>query len=103
MFAPRIKITNNGTLKWESIQIIVTDTITAVTKTHTDDVFEEYTGCGLALAQNDLTPGEISNVTAVNDPFNYDLTGNPIQATIKVCSENGLGGTCRTKTITFTP
>jgi len=102
-YAPTFNINNNGSLTWQSVQIIVTDTVTADVKTHTSDIFEEYDGCNLLLVQQDLTPGEPGSVTTTIAPFNYNPAGHAMQATIKVCSLNGLGGTCMTKTITFTP
>jgi hypothetical protein len=35
--------------------------------------------------------------------FAYDPNGHKLKATITLCSNPGLNGTCVTKTITFTP
>lgn len=102
-YAPTFSIRNTGGITWESIQIVLTDTVTAVTKTHTADTFDEYSGCPLVLSQYDLAPGEPGDVTAVLGFFNYNPAGHSITATVKLCSQNGLAGTCLSKTINFTP
>ena len=102
-YAPTITITNIGSLMWDSVQIIVTDTVTSTSKTHVSDDFTEYAGCAQTVNQDDLTAGEPGGVTTVSNPFPYDPSGNAMQAKVKVCSQEGMTGTCMHKTITFTP
>jgi hypothetical protein len=103
-YAFRFQINNTGGITWESIQIKVTDNTTATTTTHNHDSFRVYNGCVLEIEQQDLMPGEGGVVTNVNPgQFGYNPAGHSITATVTLCSQNGLAGTCLTKTITFTP
>ena len=94
-------ITNNGSLIHESFSITVTDNDTSQSVYISNDKFEEWNGCLVASSQNDLLPGEAGYAvsgTLLNNPAGHD-----IDATIRVCSQNGLGGTCIEKTMSFTP
>jgi hypothetical protein len=103
-YAFRFQVKNTGTITWESIQIVVTDNLTVATMTHALDAFRSYNGCSLEINQNDLMPGE-SGVVANIDPgqFAYNPAGHSITAIFTLCSQNGLAGTCLSKTINFTP
>ena len=103
-YAFRFQISNNGSLGWESIRIVVTDNTTATSFTHQLDSFRSYNGCGMEMEQQDLMPGESGYVANVNPgQLGYDPTGHSITATITFCSANGLGGTCVSQTLNFTP
>jgi hypothetical protein len=65
-----------------------------------DDTFYDVTGCAAAGTQVDLTPGEAFYVLAI---FANDPTGHDITTKIKICTEDGLGGECLTKSIRHTP
>ncbi|KAF0108306.1 MAG: peptidase M23 family protein [Anaerolineaceae bacterium] len=104
LYAFRFQITNTGALTWESIKIEITDTTTATSTAHTLDSFRAYDGCILDINQNDLLPGEGGPVTNVNPgQLNYNPAGHSITAIITLCSANGLGGTCVSQTLNFTP
>ncbi|MFC2063759.1 hypothetical protein ACFLXB_01535 [Chloroflexota bacterium] len=96
-----LKVTNTGSLTWQSFESSIKDNVTATTVVHSDDVFQHWNGCNLALSQDDLTPGETG--TTDSNLFNYNPAGNSMTATLKLCSVDGQAGTCLTKTITFTP
>ncbi len=103
-YAFRFNITNNGSLTWQSIQIVVTDNNTSTTTTHTRDSFRSYAGCSLELDQLDLTPGETGPVSNINPgQINYNPAGHNFTAVFRLCSENGLLGTCVEKTLNFNP
>jgi hypothetical protein len=103
-YAFRFQIINTGALTWESIKIDVTDTTTATSTSHSLDSFRSYDGCILDINQNDLLPGESGPVANVNPgQFNHDPTGHSVTAVITLCSANGLGGTCVSQTLHFTP
>jgi hypothetical protein len=88
----------------ESIRIVVTDNTTATSTAHIKDVFKAYNGCVLETTQSDLMPGESGNVTNVDlGELNYDPSGHSITATFTLCTGNGLGGTCVSQTLNFTP
>jgi hypothetical protein len=97
------KITNTGSLVWQSVSVTVTDTVTTEAVNYTDDQFKEYNGCILNLGtlQDDLAPGEVGFTTS--DSLSNDPDTHQVDVTIKVCSEDGLAGTCITQNLSFTP
>ncbi len=94
-------ITNNGGLIFQSVTTTTTDTDTGETVNYTKDAFDEWDTCILQSTANDLTPGESGFTTS--ESLSNNPAGHTIDATIKLCSENGLGGTCVTKNISFVP
>jgi len=94
-------ITNNGGSTLESVSITVTDNDTAQSVSSNNDKFDEWTGCLLASSQSDLISGEAGY--AVSGTLNNDPTGHAIDVTIRVCSEDGLGGTCSVQNMSFKP
>lgn len=104
LYGFEFQLTNNGSVTWQSIKIVVTDSTTSTTKTHTADTFRDWTGCALSNTLLDLTPGEVGIDASMNPgEFNYNPAGHSINATFTLCSENGLAGQCATKSISFTP
>ncbi len=93
-------VKNTGGLTWQSYQATATDTDHAVTRTTTSNIFREYSGCTALAGQDDLTPGESG--TATVGAFPVLALGPHFNLTIKLCSQDGLGGTCLTKSISFT-
>jgi hypothetical protein len=103
-YALRLKVKNTGGITWQSVKVVIKDTTTATTFTHTLDQFRGYSGCGMDVSQDDLTPGEdgvISNVAP--GQFNYDPTGHHLKVTVTVYSKDGLAGKSFTVTITVNP
>ncbi len=95
-------ITNNGSIILESLSITVTDNDTSKSVEIINDKFEEWNGCPIIVtSQSDLLPGEAGY--AVSGTLDDDPSGHDIDATIRVCSQNGLGGTCIEKNMSFTP
>ena len=93
---------NTGSLIWQSYYSATTDTNLSVTQTSQWDEFEDYSpACVKLSSQDDLAPGESGK--AWSGGFASNPTGHYISATIKLCSLDGLGGTCISKSITFTP
>ena len=101
MYGIKFKITNTGSVTWESNQVNVTDRTLSVTKTINRDFFANYNGCALQANDSNLDPGEVGSTTS--NGFAVNPTGHDFSATIQVCSQNGQGGTCINKTITFIP
>ncbi|MDO9131106.1 MAG: SH3 domain-containing protein [Anaerolineales bacterium] len=97
----KFKITNNGTVTWESNRIIATDQVTAETRTVDRNTFPNLVGCGVVSADQNLEAGEIGYT--VTSGFSANPAGHSFTATIRLCSQDGLVGTCLEKTITFTP
>ncbi len=98
------KITNTGSLTWESVKIVVTDTVTSTVTTHTRDSFKSYSGCTASSEAQNLDPGDVGETTTVEPgQFTYNPTGHEMKAVVTVYSQNGLAGTSLSKTLTFTP
>ena len=94
-------ITNTGSQIWQSYYSVVTDITDSVTNTNQKDKFEDYSSvCVLILDQGDLTPGESGKMWT---QIVVNVTGHSMTATFKLCSADGLGGNCLSKTINFTP
>jgi hypothetical protein len=103
-YAFTFQITNPGSVTWESIKIVVTDTVTTTVETHTRDTFKRYNGCAAGTESQNLEPGEtVFSSNMLPGHFDYDPTGHAMTATITVCSQNALAGTCLNKTISFMP
>jgi uncharacterized protein YgiM (DUF1202 family) len=96
-------ISNDGGLTWESNQVTATDANASATETVSYDTFPNYksSDCSLISSVTKLDPGQ-SGTTSV---FGFPglPTGHHFTATIKVCSLDGLLGTCLEKTISFVP
>ena len=97
----KFRITNNGSITWESNRIIVTDQTTGETQTITRDDFPLYNGCAVASFDLNLDPGEVGLSTSAG--LSANPAGHNLTATIRVCSKDGMTGTCQKKTLTFTP
>lgn len=103
-YAFRFNITNNGSVTWQSINLTITDNTTSAVFVHTLDNFRSYNGCVLEIDQQDLTPGETGPVANVNPgQIGYNPAGHSFTAVFKLCSGNGLAGTCVEKTLSFNP
>jgi len=103
-YAFHFQVNNTGKVTWESIRIVITDTTASSTTTHTLDSFRSYEGCALEINQLNLDPGEGGHVANINPgQLNYDPTGHQFTAVVTVCSQDGLAGTCLSKTINFKP
>jgi hypothetical protein len=100
----KFQIVNNGALTWESNRVVATDLVSSESNSETRDFFPNYNESGCALASSDLNleAGE-TGFTSSNDFFVANPAGHSFTATIRVCSLDGLAGTCLDKTITFTP
>jgi hypothetical protein len=95
-------ISNTGSLTWESNRIKATDQVTSEEKIKSRDTFPNFNdGCSVASEAQNLEKGEAATTTSGG--FSADPSGHSIKATITVCTEDGMSGSCQDKTITFTP
>jgi len=94
-------IENNGGIILQSVTTTVTDNDTAQTVNYTNNNFIGGNGCGVSSDQKDLIAGE--NGYTLSGWLNNNPAGHNLHATITICTENGLGGTCITKNLNFTP
>jgi uncharacterized protein YgiM (DUF1202 family) len=97
----RYDLYNNSSVTWQSFQTITTDTVTAQTVTAQSNNFNQFVHCVLGISQADLTPGETGEANSVI--FAVNPLGHLLSASIKLCTLDNLGGSCVTKTLTFTP
>jgi hypothetical protein len=103
-YAFQFQVNNTGGITWESIKLVITDNTASTTTTHTADSFRSYETCSLESSQENLEPGEGAHVANYNPgQLDYNPSGHDFTANVKVCSQNGLAGTCLEKTINFTP
>jgi hypothetical protein len=101
LYGIKFQITNNGGVTWESNRIIATDQATSETTTVIRDNFPNLNGCSVTSADLNLEAGEVGITTSAG--FSTNPAGHSITTTIRVCSLDGMAGTCLEKTITFTP
>ena len=92
---------NTGTMNFDSVSITVKDTVTSVSHTLSSDDFTDFDNCGEYISKDTLPAGEMRTMSSAK--FDYDIHGNKMNATVTVCSNEGLNGTCVTKKLTFTP
>jgi hypothetical protein len=79
----------------------VVDSVTNTTVSMSGNKFTNVNGCSSSDSKNVLASGE---KTIVSSPaFGYDLTAHKIRATITLCSDVGVNGTCVTQVIEFKP
>jgi len=95
-------VISTGPTALESIKIVTKDLTTPNTFTTSNNKFEDWNGCTLITAQSDLTTGESEKVNS-GATIPYDPSGHSFEATITVCSADGLGGACLTKVLSFIP
>jgi hypothetical protein len=98
---PGFKLTNIGDVTFRSYFIMVTDTVTSMSMDHTADIFDKTSGCPIAQSIPQLDPGMTGYAYAYSFPNNP--AGHAMTGSIKLCTGTGLGGTCLTKALSFTP
>lgn len=97
-----VKVKNTGTITFDSIRVNVEDTNTKKTVgSPVYDGFEEWKGCIGSAPINTLASGKTGYVQS-ND-FNYDPSGNNLKITVTLCSEDGGGGMCVSRSKTVKP
>jgi hypothetical protein len=96
-------VTNTGGITWESVRVTTIDLATSIALIGpATNKFEDWSGCLVAASQEDLMPGEVGDTNS-GFSFVYNPAGHAMQAAVKLCSQNGLAGTCVTKVLNFTP
>lgn len=97
----RINLKNTSSTAFKSMTITIKDTVTDVTLSDTRDGFQDIDGCLLSSITASLEPG--ASYTISSPTFVANPTGHKMTASIKLCTQTGLGGSCTSKTIEFTP
>lgn len=94
-------VTNTGALAWESYALTVNDTTQSYSTSVSSDQFLGYdswclsTGSQPSLSAGGLGPASIITHIPLNP------SGNNFEVDLKLCSDNGLGGDCQVKSISF--
>jgi hypothetical protein len=97
-------VANTDKMIWKSIKIYIVDVNTKKTATYSSDHFEGWTDCHVDWYQNDLTKGEHAFISPYNPGhIDYRPYGGTFLVRVKVCSEDGLTGTCLNKEIKVQP
>lgn len=101
-YALKFKIINTGSVTWESNGIFAFNQDTNENHAVSYDTFPEVLdGCSLASNDQNLEAGEMGFSTSgefSTNPYAHDFT-----AAIRVCSQDGLAGTCIDQALKFTP
>jgi hypothetical protein len=97
----RIRLNNTGPVAVRSISISIEDTDTGETRNSSGDGFRDVNACALTASTPSLGPG--SSLTVVTPNLSADPTGHDVSVTVQLCTENGLAGSCASRTIEFTP
>ena len=96
-----LELQNSGGITFQSMSLIVTDTVTNTVLPLDAGNFVNRNGCNETDTRSNLPP---ATTRIVSSPvFNYDPAGNRLSARITLCSNPGLSGSCSTQIIDFTP
>lgn len=100
-WSPRFRLQNlSGTL-FKSISMTVRDTTTNTVEADNTNGFPNTSNCNAPITNEFLIQGSFLMVSAPE--FSYNPNNNALSATMIVCTELDLAGTCVTKVVTFTP
>jgi len=94
----RLRLTNTGTVPWESIEIVLNDqtTLTTSSPLRANEFTDAYT-CQETTNQTTLNPGD--NAIVYSYGFNHNLAQHQILAGVTLCTQDGQGGQCLSKSI----
>jgi uncharacterized protein YgiM (DUF1202 family) len=99
----KFDVKNTGAVTWESYTLTLHNSVHGTTATSSSNEFINYDNwCISTGSQMDLTPGE-TGTASVKTFLAYNPAGETFEATLTLCSENALGGACKSKTINFSP
>jgi hypothetical protein len=96
-----LELKNTGGVAFKSVSITLRDTVTSTILSLAADGFTDKDGCASIITKDNLNPGGAHIVSM--PPFAYDPTGHKLRATITVCSEKAINGTCVSQVIEFKP
>jgi len=92
-------VINTGSIQFRSAYVKVTDQKKQQSVEQSLNAFDLYEGCIVAKNIAPLLPGGTGYVQSL--PFKWDPRPNKQIAIIMLCTEQGLKGTCVTKTLEF--
>ena len=96
-----VDLENTGSMTFKSVSLTVKDTVTSSVVATVADGFVQKTGCTSSLTRKALLPGRA--FTESSPRFSYKPVGHKMRATVTLCSDLGLNGSCVTESIVFTP
>jgi hypothetical protein len=97
-------VDNTGDLPLESFTVTLEDRDSGETfGPRTENAFVTWNGCLDDTDQDSIPTGSTGYFMSaqIDDP-SYNPRGEPFQATIKICSQENLGGLCQTRVVNFT-
>ena len=96
-----VEVQNTGSLTWESYSLNFHDVTHGDTASSSRNDFTSFDmWCVVAASKVNIPPGD-SGVASVTTNLAYNPAGDTMEFTLKMCSQDGLGGTCLTKTISI--
>jgi hypothetical protein len=96
----QVTLTNNSSVTFQSIAILMQDVVTGQTFSLVSDDFTASNGCSTDTADT-LPPGTTHLVSL--PPLTYDPTGHGLLVGISLCSKPGQKGACAVRALDFTP
>jgi hypothetical protein len=96
-----IKLKNNGSTPFKSVNISIKDSVTSITLVALTDGFTDIDGCLKSTTKDKIDTGDTYLLSA--PAFNYNPAGHELLANITLCSDTGQKGLCTTRNINFTP
>ncbi len=101
LYVLQYRINNTGSVTLESWRTTTVDHSGGSNpQANQQNKFVDNTGCVPVGEKVNLSPGESYYVNAL---FNSDPSGHDLTVTVQICSQDGLGGTCKSKAISHTP
>lgn len=95
------KITNTGDLPLEYVAYDIEDTDKNLSESDSYNYFDEWNHCPEGSSRQKLDPGTSDYFVGYGTDA-YLFSGNNFKATITACTQDNGGGTCVSRTITFT-
>jgi hypothetical protein len=96
-----IRLKNTGGIDFRSMSLSVLDKATNTVVAVDTNTFTNLNGCNTSDSRKSLASGD---KFVVSSPLiNYDPTGHKLRATITLCSDDGVNGTCITQVVNFKP
>jgi hypothetical protein len=96
-----LKLQNTGGVAFRSISITLRDTVSDTVISMAADNFTDNDGCLGSSTRDTLNAGGTRFVSS--PAFTYDPTGRKIRATVTVCTDKAISGTCVSQVIEFKP
>ncbi len=97
IFGVNVRVENTGSVTFESNQVTVTVSDFGETAAGDRDSFRPNTSCNFGVPSETLPPGAEGYLFAHG--FDDNPTGHNVTVTVRLCTEDGLGGDCVQKTV----